>query len=151
MQAAPSLKQKACTPLFPSYVADLTDAGLKKAGATDAVVKSPVGFTFGDQVYGCLVNNQNFSYPDPNPVMMPLGSVVEWKFTNLMEVREGRGGWGVGWGASAVRLEAWGHVLCSNTHTACASLPPPAARAAPAAPPHQPIPNCRAAQGLFDS
>ena len=125
VQAAPSLKQKACTPLFPSYVADLTDAGLKKAGATDAVVKSPVGFTFGDQVYGCLVNNQNFSYPDPNPVMMPLGSVVEWKFTNLMEVREGRGGWGVGWGASAVRLEAWGHVLCSNTHTACASLPPP--------------------------
>lgn len=31
-----------------------------------------------EQAFGCLVNGQNFSFPDPNPIDLPLGSVVEW-------------------------------------------------------------------------
>jgi FtsP/CotA-like multicopper oxidase with cupredoxin domain len=31
----------------------------------------------------CGVNGQSFMFPDPNPLVMPLGRIVEWGFRNL--------------------------------------------------------------------
>lgn len=79
------LVEKECTPLRPGYVADLRDAGLVAAGYPLAdVIVDQVGFnptTFGASC-GVTYNNPTkvelFSFPDPNPIMMPLGKIVQW-------------------------------------------------------------------------
>ena len=81
--ASQELQERACAPLFPSYAADLSDASIHAAKATRFLKR--LGTTFTDQVYGCLVNGHNFSFPDPAPATMPLGSVVEWQFALIME------------------------------------------------------------------
>jgi hypothetical protein len=32
--------------------------------------------------YACEVNNQSFSFPDPNPLTMRLGTVQQWDFND---------------------------------------------------------------------
>ena len=81
--AAAQLQERACAPLFPSYAADLSDASIHAAKATRSLKR--LGTTFTDQVYGCLVDGRNFTFPDPAPALMPLGSVVEWQFALIME------------------------------------------------------------------
>ncbi|KAI7843970.1 hypothetical protein COHA_002508 [Chlorella ohadii] len=71
-----SPKLKACTPARAGYTADLRDASLAAAGATDKLVKQELAFGFKD--FGCLFNGENFTFPDPNPIELPLGSVVEF-------------------------------------------------------------------------
>ncbi len=73
-----ALTPNACTPLRSDYAGDLSDESLAAFNATDKLFKQDVSFTFGNQTYGCLVNNKNFSYPDPDPLKMPLGKIVEW-------------------------------------------------------------------------
>lgn len=37
------------------------------------------------QNWGCTVNGQNFSYPDPNPLVIPLGSVVSYSSSAVFQ------------------------------------------------------------------
>ena len=73
-QPTPALR--ACTPARAGYGADLQDASLKAAGAEGKLLKERLTFTFKD--FGCLVNDANFTFPDPAPFEASLGSVVEW-------------------------------------------------------------------------
>ncbi|EFN51649.1 hypothetical protein CHLNCDRAFT_139836 [Chlorella variabilis] len=84
-------RNEACTPLRGSYVADLRDSALAAAGATnkaellpaagrtvvrDTVIFSPVDPKIPSE--DCFVNGKPFSLPDPAPLRVPLGSVMEW-------------------------------------------------------------------------
>lgn len=80
--AQPQPKQKACTPLRPGYAPDLRDPALKAAGATDKLIKEIHGFVFTEKV-SCTVDGEAFAFPDPEPLLMPLGSVVEWQYWNI--------------------------------------------------------------------
>ncbi|KAL4422772.1 hypothetical protein ABPG75_008969 [Micractinium tetrahymenae] len=71
----PSPQQKVCAPARAGYVADLRGASLAAHGAASKLKRIPLDFTFHD--FGCLVNDKNFSFPDPDPLQLPLGSVVE--------------------------------------------------------------------------
>lgn len=80
-----ALVSEACTPLRPSYAQDLQDPSLQKAKATGALEEVDVKFTY-ELPYGCLVNSQNFTFPDPKPISHLLGKVVEWPaFENANE------------------------------------------------------------------
>ncbi|KAI7838549.1 hypothetical protein COHA_007692 [Chlorella ohadii] len=68
--AHPEPRQKACTPLRPGYAPDLRDPALKAAGATDKLIKEVHGFDFTDK-YSCTVDGEAFSFPDPEPLLMP--------------------------------------------------------------------------------
>ncbi len=35
------------------------------------------------QKYGCKINDDPFTFPDPDPLVMQLGTVTEWVFSNL--------------------------------------------------------------------
>ena len=73
-----AITPESCTPLRSDYASDLSDESLAAFNATNTLYQQNVSFTFGNQSYGCLVNDQNFSYPDPAPLKLPLGKVVEW-------------------------------------------------------------------------
>jgi hypothetical protein len=69
--------------LRPSYVSDLRDDALTAAGYDPEDVDSyPVNFTPDGDGKGmfCAVNNQLYTFPDPSPLVMTLGKVVEWQF-----------------------------------------------------------------------
>lgn len=34
------------------------------------------------QHWGCLINGKNFSYPDPEPFDLPLGSIIHWPWVH---------------------------------------------------------------------
>lgn len=77
------IESESCTPLRPSYAADLQDDALTKAGYDPKDVDSyPVNFTPDGDGNGmfCAVNNQLFTFPDPKPLVMTLGKIVEWQF-----------------------------------------------------------------------
>lgn len=80
-QRTPALR--ACTPARAGYGADLRDAALAASGATAKLVQQPVTFTMQGQPYSCMVNGQNFVFPDPAPIDLPLGSAVEWNVSRL--------------------------------------------------------------------
>jgi FtsP/CotA-like multicopper oxidase with cupredoxin domain len=68
-----------CIPLRPTYAPDLRDASITAANAWDKVVYDNATFNFDPaQGYGCTINNQNFTYPDNDPIVMKLGSIMEW-------------------------------------------------------------------------
>ncbi|KAI7841496.1 hypothetical protein COHA_004889 [Chlorella ohadii] len=80
-QASPKLK--ACQPARAGYAQDLRDPALAAAGAIAKLVRQPVTFTMQGQPYGCLVNGQSLSFPDPAPIDLPLGKVVEWSVNHV--------------------------------------------------------------------
>ena len=85
---SPALVSEHCTPLRPSYAQDLQDPSLQKAKATGALTQVDVKFTY-ELPYGCLVNSQNFTFPDAKPIVHTLGKVIEWpNFENANEVSE---------------------------------------------------------------
>ena len=71
------LVQRACTPLRPSYAADMRDEAVAAAGVADKIFFDPRA-TYGANNVGCTINGQNFTYPDPFPLLLPLGSITEW-------------------------------------------------------------------------
>ena len=75
------LVEESCTPRRPSYAVDIRDEALAKAGYTRGIVEQ--GVVFGGQLINgvqCQVNGENFTFPDPNPLVMPLGKIVEWTY-----------------------------------------------------------------------
>ena len=70
------LVNKGCKPLRPSYAADLLNF-------PDDKVFYDNNATFGFTPSGCLVGGKSFEYPEPYPLQMPLGKVVEWRLTDL--------------------------------------------------------------------
>jgi hypothetical protein len=77
------LIEEACVPKRPSYASDLRDAALAAASyPLGDVVTSDVQFTF-NRGYACEVNGDVYSYPDLNPLLMPLGKVVQWSFNDV--------------------------------------------------------------------
>lgn len=81
-----SLKERACTPLRPDYAPDLRDEALEEAGNPPMYNMSNSFAQYYGYGYGCVVskgqNRKAFMLPDPDPIIMPLGQVVEWTFTN---------------------------------------------------------------------
>ena len=71
------LAEKACTPLRPDYAPDLRDTNLQAAGATRKIIYDTRA-TFQDSPIGCTIGGEKFSFPDPAPLLAPLGSIVEW-------------------------------------------------------------------------
>ena len=74
----PDLTPRKCTPLRPNYAADLRDEARIKANALDKIYYEPRA-TFGGNRVGCNIGGQNFTFPDPEPLLMPLGKVSEWR------------------------------------------------------------------------
>jgi hypothetical protein len=77
--------QEGCTPNRPGYAANLMDAALAKANYNPAdMYRQSMNFG-GNNGAGmtCGVNGQSFMFPDPNPLVMPLGRIVEWGFRNV--------------------------------------------------------------------
>lgn len=70
------LVDEECTPLRPDYAADLRNV------PESALLFDP-NATFVISYPGCTIGPENFSYPDPNPLVMPLGKVVEWQIQAL--------------------------------------------------------------------
>lgn len=70
------LVNKGCTPLRPSYAANLLDAPANK-------IFYDSNATFGFNPTGCLIGGKQFSYPEPYPLQMPMGKVVEWRIEDL--------------------------------------------------------------------
>lgn len=83
------LEEESCVPLRPSYAADLRNASLVVAGYDPSkVVSDQVDFTF-QRNFACEVAYNSptgtvFRFPDPNPIVMPINSIVEWKFNDLV-------------------------------------------------------------------
>ena len=97
--------QKGCRPLRAAYASDLRPKTLQALGTEDRVVKdqyvkdgvgvpynvtapmgtSGIGFNAYNSsiTFGCLLNGKNFSYPDPKPLTMELGTVVEYDWQNI--------------------------------------------------------------------
>lgn len=77
-----NLVSESCTPLRPAYAADLRDASLAQAGYPLSRMKREVVNFSGSNGAGmnCAVNGQIFSFPDPAPLVMPLGEIVQWSF-----------------------------------------------------------------------
>eukprot|EP00882_Tetradesmus_deserticola_P012452 GHRQ01013195.1.p1 GENE.GHRQ01013195.1~~GHRQ01013195.1.p1 ORF type:complete len:205 (-),score=30.97 GHRQ01013195.1:1639-2253(-) len=76
-----------CSPLRPAYAADLRDASLTAAGYAPSRVKaSDVNFAGYNNADGlgtmCTVNNELFTFPDYNPLVMEMGEVVQWTTNN---------------------------------------------------------------------
>lgn len=76
-----ALKPEACTPLRPSYAADLRDAALKAAKVpSSAIVRRDVALN--DVLnFACDLNGMLFKFPTPTPVVFPVGKVVEISVT----------------------------------------------------------------------
>lgn len=72
----PDLLNKGCKPLRPNYAADLLNAPADKLFYDNNA-------TFGFTPPGCLVGGKSFEYPEPYPLQMPMGKVVEWRLADL--------------------------------------------------------------------
>ena len=87
-KTAPALVEDACTPLRPSYAPDLRDAALAAAGATPVVTPMawgdldppPSEQSVPTTPYSCMVNGAPWTYPDPAPLTLELGTVAQWDF-----------------------------------------------------------------------
>jgi hypothetical protein len=76
-----------CAPLRPGYAADIRDASLAAAGYPLSRIRATdVNFNGYNNADGlgttCTVNNELFSFPDPNPLVMEMGEVVQWTTDN---------------------------------------------------------------------
>lgn len=76
-----------CTPLRPSYAVDMRDAALTAAGYPPSRVNNTdVNFAGYNNADGlgttCTVNGQLFSFPDPSPLVLPMGEIVQWTTNN---------------------------------------------------------------------
>ncbi|KAI8476535.1 MAG: hypothetical protein J3K34DRAFT_516425 [Monoraphidium minutum] len=77
-----ALPEESCTPRRPAYAADLRDAALAAAGVdVSGVPVTDVEFTFS-RGFSCEVNGQQFIFPDPAPLVLPLGKVAQWSFND---------------------------------------------------------------------
>lgn len=76
-----ALKPRSCTPLRPSYAADLRNESLAAADAFNKVFydRRP-NFYPNAANTGCTIGNKSFTFPDSNPLRVPLGKIVEWRF-----------------------------------------------------------------------
>lgn len=78
--------EESCTPRRPSYAVDLNNAALEKAGyplaGIDLQVVNIVSSPLVNNV-GCRINNESFIFPDPNPLVMRLGKIVEWSYNDV--------------------------------------------------------------------
>lgn len=75
-QNLPALIEEECSPLRPTYAADLRDDALRAANAEALVVKQPFQMTDLEE-YGCNINNKFFKFPSPSPFQMTLGTIQE--------------------------------------------------------------------------
>ena len=75
------LEPKACTPLRPSYAADLRDAALKSLDVKPTIDPIPT-FTGNPPGIGCSMSGEAFDF-NQTPYNLPIGSVVEWQFERL--------------------------------------------------------------------
>jgi hypothetical protein len=75
-QNLPALIEEECSPLRPTYAADLRDAALREASAESLVVRQPFQMTDLEE-YGCNINNKFFKFPSPSPFQMTLGTIQE--------------------------------------------------------------------------
>ncbi len=80
-----NLAIRACTPRRPAYATDLRNPALAAAGyPLGDLVRTNLGFNENNMPSGCNVNfdgtDQYFKFPDSNPITMPLGKVIEWRF-----------------------------------------------------------------------
>jgi hypothetical protein len=76
-----------CSPLRPGYAADIRDASLTANGYPPSRVKaSDVNFNGFNNADGlgttCTVNGELFSFPDPNPLVLEMGEIVQWTTDN---------------------------------------------------------------------
>jgi FtsP/CotA-like multicopper oxidase with cupredoxin domain len=76
-----------CAPLRPGYAADVRDASLTASRYPPSRVKATnVNFSGYNNADGmgvtCTVNNELFAFPDPNPLVMEMGEVVQWTTDN---------------------------------------------------------------------
>jgi FtsP/CotA-like multicopper oxidase with cupredoxin domain len=85
---APALAEDACTPLRPSYAPDLRDAALKAAGVIPVVRAMrwgqldppPAEQPVKTAPYSCMINDAPWTYPDPAPLALELGTVAQWEW-----------------------------------------------------------------------
>ena len=75
------LKAKSCTPLRPSYAADLRDAALKEYKVTPSVDPIP-DFTGTPPGIGCSMSGEAFNSSQV-PYNLEIGTVTEWRFSRL--------------------------------------------------------------------
>eukprot|EP00887_Chlorella_sp_A99_P001187 scaffold14.g1187.t1 len=75
--AQPALEEEACRPLRPSYLSDLGDESLRAAGALRKVVHRPMAMREDVTLPSCNFNGRLFRFPEPHPIVFPIGSVVE--------------------------------------------------------------------------
>ncbi len=135
---APALVEDACTPLRPSYAPDLRDAALKAANVTPVVKQMSWGQLDPPKAeqpvktapYSCMVNEAPWTYPDPAPLTLELGTVTEWRFSFAEFHRCG--------GLSARRVP----FLATCTARIPRPLIPRADLAPPPPPPSPPSPAC---------
>lgn len=71
------LVTKQCTPLRPAYAADLRNENLVRQNAIGALVADPVP-NFDRNPLGCTLGGMPWTFPDPAPFVMPIGSVMQW-------------------------------------------------------------------------
>ena len=85
-QPGPDIKPRSCTPLRPAYAADMRDEAIKAAGATDKIFRDP-SMTFGlNLTSGCSIGGQGLFTRNPNPITLPIGSIVEWEVFGQLEL-----------------------------------------------------------------
>ncbi len=72
-----ALVSKGCTPLRPAYAADLRNENLVRHNALRSLIMDPVP-NFDRNPDGCTIGGAGFSFPDPAPFVMRIGSVTQW-------------------------------------------------------------------------
>ena len=72
-----ALVSKRCTPLRPAYAADLRNENLVRHNALRSLIMDPVP-NFDRNPDGCTIGGAGFSFPDPAPFVMRIGSVTQW-------------------------------------------------------------------------
>ncbi|KAI7835405.1 hypothetical protein COHA_010700 [Chlorella ohadii] len=89
-EASWPLQERKCAPLYPGYAAPLTDAKIIRANAVGKMVMQQAGFTrnapgvVGNIPFSCSVNGRFLDVPDPNPLIMEQGKIIQWtNFTGL--------------------------------------------------------------------
>lgn len=72
-----ALISKQCTPLRPAYAADLRNENLVRQNAVGSLIMDPVP-NFDSNPLGCTIGGKAWTFPEPEPFEMRIGSVVQW-------------------------------------------------------------------------
>jgi len=72
-----ALISKQCTPLRPAYAADLRNENLVRQNAVGSLIMDPVP-NFDRNPLGCTIGGKAWTFPEPEPFEMRIGSVVQW-------------------------------------------------------------------------